>query len=67
MAAATGATGARTWLQNSHATWLTPRRMKVATIGVMGVAFAVSSVGLSGSTPNQHPASPHARVEPASR
>jgi hypothetical protein len=50
MAAATGATGARTWLQNSHATWLTPRRMRVATIGVMSAAFAVSTVGLSGST-----------------
>ena len=56
MAAATGATGARTWLQNCHATWLTPRRMKVTTIGVMGAAFAVSTVGLSGSTPNHHAA-----------
>jgi hypothetical protein len=53
MTAAAGATGARTWLQNSHATWLTPRRMKVATIGVMGAALAVSTVGLSGSTPPQ--------------
>ena len=52
MAAATGATGARTWLQNSHATWLTPRRMKVATIGMISAAFAVSTVGLSGSTPH---------------
>jgi hypothetical protein len=60
MAAATGATGARTWLQNSHATWLTPRRMRVATIGVMGAAFAVSTVGLSGSTPNTHPVAAHA-------
>jgi hypothetical protein len=53
MAAATGATGARAWLQNSHATWLTPRRMKVATIGAMSVALAASTVGLSGSTPNR--------------
>jgi hypothetical protein len=60
MAAATGATGARTWLQNSHATWLTPRRMKVATIGVMSAALAVSTVGLSGSTPNHHVAAAHA-------
>jgi hypothetical protein len=56
MAAATGATGARTWLQNSHATWLTPRRMKAATIGVMSSAIAVSTVGLSGSTPSPHKA-----------
>jgi hypothetical protein len=56
MTAAAGATGARTWLQNSHATWLTPRRMKVATIGVMSAALAVSTVGLSGSTPSARPA-----------
>jgi hypothetical protein len=60
MAAATGATGARTWLQNSHATWLTPRRMKVATIGVMSGALAVSTIGLSGSTPSPRKAPSHA-------
>ena len=65
MAAATGATGARTWLQNSHATWLTPRRMRVATIGVMSAAFAVSTVGLSGSTPNPRPAAAHAGAKTA--
>jgi hypothetical protein len=54
MTAAAGATGARTWLQNSHATWLTPRRMRVATIGAMSAALAVSTVGLSGSTPAAH-------------
>jgi hypothetical protein len=59
MAAATGATGARTWLQNSHVTWLTPRRMKVATIVVMSAALAVSTVGLSGSTPSQHRGTGH--------
>ena len=59
MAAATGATGTRAWLQNSHATWLTPRRMKVATIGVMSAALAVSTIGLSGSTPSQHPGAGH--------
>jgi hypothetical protein len=60
MAAATGATGARTWLQNSHATWLTPRRMKVATVGVMSAALAVSTIGLSGSTPSRHASAGHA-------
>jgi len=59
MAAATGASGARTWLQNSHATWLTPRRMRVATIGVMSAAFLVSTVGLSGSTPRAHGTTHH--------
>lgn len=57
MAAASGATGARTWLQNSHATWLTPQRLRVATIGVMCAAAGVSTVGLSGSTAaSNHPA-----------
>jgi hypothetical protein len=60
MTAAAGATGARTWLQNSHATWLTPRRMRVATIGVMSAAFAVSTVGLSGSTASPQPVAGHA-------
>jgi hypothetical protein len=60
MTAAAGATGARTWLQNSHATWLTPRRMRVATIGVMSAALAVSTVGLSGSTPAPHMSGHHA-------
>jgi len=62
MAAATGATGARTWLQNSHATWLTPGRMRVATIGLMGVAFSVSTVGLSGSTSPRPHKSPNPMV-----
>jgi hypothetical protein len=49
MAAAAGASGARTWLQACHATWLTPRRMRAATIGLMIAAFVVSTVGLSSS------------------
>jgi hypothetical protein len=59
MAAAAGATGARTWLQNSHTTWLTPGRLRVATIGVMGAAFIGATVGLSGSTPAPHKATRH--------
>jgi hypothetical protein len=50
MTAAVGATGARSWLQAHHATWLTPRRLKAATIAMFVAAFGFSSVGLSGST-----------------
>jgi hypothetical protein len=50
MTAAAGATGARSWLQARHATWLTPRRLKAATIAMFVAAFGFSSVGLSGST-----------------
>jgi len=59
MAAASGATGVRSWLQTRHLTWLTPRRMKAVTIGLMSAAFAVSTFGLSGSTPPQRAAHLH--------
>jgi hypothetical protein len=45
-----GATGARSWLQAYHATWLTPNRMRAATVALFLLATGVSSVGLSGST-----------------
>ena len=50
MAAAAGATGVRSWLQAHHLTWLTPRRLRIATIALIVAAFAVSSIGFSGST-----------------
>jgi hypothetical protein len=45
-----GASGARSWLQAHHATWLTPKRMRLATATLFVLAAGVSSVGLSGST-----------------
>ena len=56
MTAAAGATGLRTWLQTRGWTWLTPKRLKRATIAAFIVATIVSSVGISGST---HPADAH--------
>jgi hypothetical protein len=50
MAAATGATGIRTWLQAYHPSWLTPRVMRITTIVVFSLALGVSTIGLSGST-----------------
>jgi hypothetical protein len=58
MAAASAATGFRTWLQNHHFGWLTPRRMRSLTIAAMCLATLVSTVGISGSTPP--PAAAHA-------
>jgi len=49
MAATAGASGARAWLQARHLTWLTPRRMRAVTIALLLLAFAISSVGISGS------------------
>jgi len=50
MAAMAGASGARSWLQNQHLTWLTPRRMRAATVTLFVAALLVSSIGLSGSS-----------------
>jgi hypothetical protein len=58
MAAMAGASGTRSWLQNRHMTWLTPERIRAATIVLFVVAFVVSSVALSGSTPAPHHAAP---------
>lgn len=61
MAAATGATGVRSWLQARHITWLTPQRLRTATIATFVTAFGFSSITLSGSTPAaQHHSAPPA-------
>jgi hypothetical protein len=54
MAAAAGATGARTGLQAIRHRWLTRRRLRIATIVLMVGAFGVSSVGFSGSSAPAH-------------
>jgi hypothetical protein len=50
MAAAAGATGARSWLQTRHMMWLTPKRIKAATIALFVAAFGFSTIGLSSSS-----------------
>jgi hypothetical protein len=49
MAAMTGASGARVWLQAQHASWLTPRRMRVVTVSMVAAALVGSSATLSGT------------------
>jgi hypothetical protein len=51
MAAASAASGFRTWMQSQNIPWLTPRRMRRLTIGAMCAAGLVSTIGFSGSTP----------------
>jgi hypothetical protein len=51
IAAASAATGFRTWMQTRSPSWLTPKRMKRLTIAAMCAAGLVSTVGISGSTP----------------
>jgi hypothetical protein len=61
MAAASAATGFRTWLQNHHFGWLTPKRMRALTISAMVAAGLVSTVGISGSSaPVAHATAHHA-------
>ena len=50
LAAMTGASATRSWLQAQHATWLTPKRMKVATVGIFTAAAIGSSMTFSGSS-----------------
>jgi hypothetical protein len=62
MAAASAATGFRTWLQNHSFGWLTPKRMRAVTLAAMCAAGIVSTVGISGSSaPRTHAATaaPH--------
>ena len=62
MAAMAGASGARTWLQAQHVTWLTPARMRAATVGVFAAAAIGSSLTLSGSSPQHADVHHHAPV-----
>ena len=51
MAAASAASGFRTWLQTHNLGWMTPKRMRALTIGAMCAAGLVATVGVSGSSP----------------
>jgi hypothetical protein len=64
IAAMAGASGTRSWLQSRHMTWLTPRRLRAATAVLFIAAFAISSIGLSGSTPSPHAGAHHQLVAP---
>jgi hypothetical protein len=66
MAAASAATGFRSWLQTHHFGWLTPRRLRSLTIGAMCAAGLVSTIGFSGSTAPTHTAAHHAAAQASS-
>jgi len=49
MTATASASGIRAWLAQRGWTWLTPRRMRYVTLGLIAAALVVSSVSLGGS------------------
>jgi hypothetical protein len=48
-AALTGAAGMRAWLATRAFAWLTPRRLRAATMTLLVLGVIGSSVGLSGT------------------
>jgi hypothetical protein len=64
MAAASAASGFRTWLQTHNFGWLTPKRLRRLTIGAMCAAGLASTVGVSGSsTPTGVAHAPHVATQ----
>jgi hypothetical protein len=55
MLAASAATGARSWLAARGSGWLTPHRLKMATITLIALAVVGGSLRFSGSTPPPKP------------
>jgi hypothetical protein len=49
MTATASATGVRAWLASRRWSWLTPKRMRAATIGLLTAALIVSAVAFGGS------------------
>jgi hypothetical protein len=47
--AAAGVTGTRAWLATKGLTWMTPRRMRVATVSLIVAGFIGSAVGFHGN------------------
>jgi hypothetical protein len=54
MAAVAGATGTRAWLGSRTFGWLTPRRLRAATVTLMAVALIASALLVSGSSSPTH-------------
>ena len=54
IAAASAATGFRSWMQIHAPGWATPKRMRRLTVAAMVAAGLVSTVGFSGSTAPAH-------------
>ena len=50
MSAGATASGTRAFIANRHFSWLTPRRMRLLTLALLGAAMLASATLVSGST-----------------
>ena len=57
MAAGSAATGARSYLATRTWAWLTPRRLRRATVGLMSTGLVASALLMTGSSVAGQPAS----------
>jgi hypothetical protein len=62
MAASAGATGVRSWLGSRRFSWMTPARLKRATIALIAAALIASATLVSGS--GAGPAKAHGAAKP---
>lgn len=51
MGASATATGTRSYIASRHFSWLTPRRLRAATVSLLAAALLASSLLVSGSAP----------------
>jgi hypothetical protein len=65
MAATAGATGARSWLGVKRFSWLTPRRLRIATIVLVSAALFASATLVSGTSASRPQAAPKAAAQAA--
>jgi hypothetical protein len=65
MAATAGATGARSWLGAKKFSWLTPRRLRIATIVLVSAALFASATLVSGTSAPRPHRSAQAHAAPA--
>jgi hypothetical protein len=49
MTATASASGIRAWVAQRNWNWMTPRRLRAVTIGLIAAALVVSAVSLGGS------------------
>jgi hypothetical protein len=62
MSAGAAATGTRAFVAARHFSWMTPRRLKALTVGLLIAGLLGSATLVTGSSSTQHQAASHAPV-----